>query len=71
MASLQSPAEVSASQPPAGGTPAASDDAAPSALEQAVVDCDPALTNLAVEPRFEPIRSDSRYTRLLNLLGLA
>jgi adenylate cyclase len=46
-------------------------DAAFASLEQAVVDCDPALTNIAVEPRFEPIRSDIRYTRLLNLLGLA
>jgi hypothetical protein len=24
-----------------------------------------------VEPRFEPIRSDPRYTRLLDLLGLS
>ena len=41
------------------------------ALEQAVVDSDPALVYLAVEPRFEPIRSDPRYARLLDLLGLS
>jgi len=46
-------------------------DAAFASLEQAVVDCDPALTNLAVEPRFNPARSDPRFTRLLDLLGLA
>ncbi|MSO82012.1 MAG: hypothetical protein EXQ53_01760 [Acidobacteria bacterium] len=45
-------------------------DAAFAALEQAVVDCDPALANLAVEPRFEPIRTDPRYARLIALLGL-
>ena len=46
-------------------------DAAFAALEQAVVDSDPALVYLAVEPRFEPIRSDPRYGRLLDLLGLS
>jgi TolB-like protein/Tfp pilus assembly protein PilF len=46
-------------------------DSAFAALEQAVVDSDPALIYLAVEPRFEPIRSDPRYTRLLDLLGLS
>jgi len=46
-------------------------DSAFSALEQAVVDSDPALIYLAVEPRFEPIRSDPRYARLLDLLGLS
>ena len=46
-------------------------DAAFAALEQAVVDSDPALVYLAVEPRFEPIRSDPRYARLLDLLGLS
>jgi TolB-like protein/Tfp pilus assembly protein PilF len=45
-------------------------DAAFAALEQAVVDSDPALIYVAVEPRFEPIRSDPRYARLLDLLGL-
>lgn len=45
-------------------------DAAFSALEQATVECDPALPNVAVDPRFEPIRSDARYTRLVELLGL-
>jgi TolB-like protein/tetratricopeptide (TPR) repeat protein len=46
-------------------------DAAFAALEQATIDADPALTNLAVEPRFEPIRSDVRFVRLIELLGLA
>ena len=46
-------------------------DAAFAALGQAVVDSDPALVYLAVEPRFEPIRSDPRYGRLLDLLGLS
>jgi len=45
-------------------------DAAFRALEQAVADADPALAYLAVDPRFEPIRSDSRYGRLIDLLGL-
>jgi len=45
-------------------------DGAFSALEQATVDADPALINLGVEPRFEPVRSDARYTRLIELLGL-
>jgi TolB-like protein/Tfp pilus assembly protein PilF len=45
-------------------------DAAFAALEQATVDADPSLLNLAVEPRFEPLRSDARYARLIELLGL-
>ena len=45
-------------------------DAAFAALEQATVECDPALPNVAVDPRFEPIRSDVRYSRLIELLGL-
>jgi TolB-like protein/tetratricopeptide (TPR) repeat protein len=45
-------------------------DAAFAALEQATVDADPSLLNLGVEPRFEPLRSDLRYTRLIELLGL-
>ena len=45
--------------------------AAFASLEQAVADCDPALTNVAVEPRFEPLRSDPRYARLLELPRLA
>jgi TolB-like protein/tetratricopeptide (TPR) repeat protein len=40
------------------------------ALERATVECDPALPNLVVDPRFEPIRSDARYSRLVELLGL-
>ncbi len=46
-------------------------DAAFASLEQAVADCDPALANLAVEPRLAPLRPDPRYTRLLALIGLA
>ena len=45
-------------------------DAAFAALERATVECDPALPGVAVDPRFEPIRSDARYTRLIELLGL-
>jgi serine/threonine-protein kinase len=41
------------------------------ALDQATIDADPALTNLGADPRFEPIRSDARYERLIELLGLA
>jgi TolB-like protein/Tfp pilus assembly protein PilF len=40
------------------------------ALEKAMVDGDPALAYMAVEPRLEPLRADPRYTRLLDLLGL-
>ena len=45
-------------------------DAAFNALEKAVVDCDPALVYLNVEPRFATVRSDLRYARLIDLLGL-
>jgi hypothetical protein len=45
-------------------------DLAFSALERATVECDPALPNLVVDPRFEPIRADPRYGRLVELLGL-
>ena len=45
-------------------------DQAFAALEQATVECDPSLPNVAVDPRFEPVRSDPRYTRLVELLGL-
>jgi tetratricopeptide (TPR) repeat protein len=40
------------------------------ALEQATVEADPALAYLVAEPRFEPLRSDPRYARLVDLLGL-
>jgi len=45
-------------------------DAAFAALDDACVDCDPMLTNLVVEPRFEPLRSDARYTDLLGRMNL-
>lgn len=45
-------------------------DGAFAALEGAVADADPALAYLAVEPRFEPLRADARYGRLLELLCL-
>ena len=45
-------------------------DRAFAALEQATVDADPALGYVAVDPRFEPIRRDARYLRLVELLGL-
>lgn len=46
-------------------------DCAFAALEQATVDADPALGYLKVDPRIEPLRSDPRYVRLIDLLGLA
>ena len=46
-------------------------DAAFTALEKAVVDCDPALVYLNVEPRFAAVRSDPRHARLVDLLGLS
>lgn len=39
-------------------------------LKTASDECDPSLTNLAVEPRFESLRSDVRYRRLVERLGL-
>jgi tetratricopeptide (TPR) repeat protein len=46
-------------------------DSAFAALEQAVIDSDPALVYIVAEPRFAPIRADDRYGRLLDLLGLS
>jgi TolB-like protein/lipoprotein NlpI len=45
-------------------------DEAFAALEKAMVEGDPALTYIAVEPRLEPLRCDPRYMRLIDLLGL-
>ncbi len=45
-------------------------DAAFTALARACDDRDPGVTNIAVEPRLAPIRSDPRYTQLLVRLGL-
>src|SRR5581483_7292875 len=36
-------------------------------LEQATVECDPALASVVIDPRFEPIRADARYARLVEL----
>jgi hypothetical protein len=44
--------------------------AAFAALERACDEGDPALTNLAVDPRLRPIRSDESFTRLIERLGL-
>ena len=46
-------------------------DRAFAALEQATVDADPALGYLKVDPRMASLRSDARYVRLLDLLGLS
>ena len=40
------------------------------ALEQAWVDRDPALASLTVEPRFNTLRSDRRYSDLLGRLNM-
>jgi hypothetical protein len=45
-------------------------DAALSSLEQAIVERDPAVINLAVDPRLESVRSDARCTQLIEQLGL-
>lgn len=45
-------------------------DAAFESLEQAFIDRDPAIGHVAIEPRFEPIRADVRYARLLARMNL-
>jgi TolB-like protein/Tfp pilus assembly protein PilF len=45
-------------------------DGAFDALDQACIDRDPVLAHFAIEPRFEPLRSDDRYRSLLDRLGL-
>jgi Flp pilus assembly protein TadD len=39
-------------------------------LDQAWLDRDPAVAGVNVEPRFEPLRADSRYRELLARLNL-
>src|SRR6185436_17024891 len=39
-------------------------------LEKAVGERDPALMNVGVEPRFEPLRRDPRYAHLMSRLGI-
>jgi TolB-like protein/Tfp pilus assembly protein PilF len=46
------------------------DDRAFAALDDAWVDRDPALSYLAVEPRFEPLRDDPRFDALLERLQM-
>jgi TolB-like protein/Tfp pilus assembly protein PilF len=45
-------------------------DAAFAALEDAARDRDPALANVAVDPRFAPVRADRRCIELMSRLGL-
>jgi TolB-like protein/Tfp pilus assembly protein PilF len=45
-------------------------DAAFGLLERACIDREPSIVNLRVEPRFEPLRRDSRYSALLQHLRL-
>jgi tetratricopeptide (TPR) repeat protein len=45
-------------------------DAAFAALDRACADRDPVLLHVAVEPRFEPLRSHERYRHLLDRLGI-
>jgi TolB-like protein len=45
-------------------------DGAFAALQQSAADREPMLINIAVDPRLEPIRSDSRFIRLIEQMGL-
>jgi TolB-like protein/tetratricopeptide (TPR) repeat protein len=45
-------------------------DEAFAALETAYVDRDPVLANVAIDPRFDPLRLDARYRQLLERLNL-
>jgi hypothetical protein len=45
-------------------------DSAFALLTKALVDRDPAVTNVGVEPRFEPLRRDKRYHDLMTQLGI-
>jgi hypothetical protein len=40
------------------------------ALNRAWVDCDPALSTIMVEPRFDPVRGDRRYLELIERLNV-
>jgi hypothetical protein len=46
-------------------------DAAFALLARAASDRDPALINVAVEPRIAPLRRDARYGELIRDMGLA
>jgi TolB-like protein/Tfp pilus assembly protein PilF len=46
-------------------------DAALTSLERAQAECDPALINVAIEPRFQSLHSESRFAALLQRLKLA
>ena len=39
-------------------------------LTKASADREPVLINVAVEPRFEPLRADRRYAELMTQLGI-
>jgi hypothetical protein len=39
-------------------------------LKKAFAERDPALTNVGVDPRFEPLRRDHRYVELLAHIGI-
>jgi TolB-like protein len=45
-------------------------DGAFTSLNRAIVERDPALASLALEPRFDPIRSDPRFARVVAKLGI-
>ena len=45
-------------------------DGAFDSLNRAIVDCDPAIASLALEPRFDPIRADPRFGRVIATLGI-
>jgi TolB-like protein/Flp pilus assembly protein TadD len=45
-------------------------DGAFAALQQAAADRDPVLINIAVDPRLDPLRSDTRLTHLIEQMGL-
>jgi TolB-like protein/tetratricopeptide (TPR) repeat protein len=45
-------------------------DAAFESLAQAYLDRDPAVANVIIEPRFEPLRGEARYTDLLRKMNL-
>jgi hypothetical protein len=45
-------------------------DGAFAALDRAAEDRDPAVASVGVDPRFEPLRAEARYTSLAARLGV-